>query len=103
MSHRVYSHARYCSCCCCCSVVHVKRSLVVQIWSVRADIPTCTKGCSKTWGKCAGTGITGVQQCCSEKDHCVQKNASYSQCLEKSKKLPAWPGVRILTCNRERS
>jgi hypothetical protein len=61
---------------------------------------TCADGCANTWDKCSGKGIEGVLQCCNDSDHCVKKNSHFSQCRPKSKTLPKWPDLEILTCRR---
>ena len=51
-----------------------------------------------TYDKCAGNGVDGVLDCCSDADHCVQKNMFFSQCRPVSKDIPKdWDGT-ILTC-----
>jgi hypothetical protein len=68
--------------------------------SAAAKVP-CQGKCMATWKKCAGTGIAAQRACCSAKDVCVYKDATYSQCRPKSKPLPKeWKNAKVITCTR---
>ena len=67
------------------------------------DDPVCLGECVDTYMQCGGDGgkfAKAFKRCCNPADHCVRKNAFYSQCRPASQSLPArWPGARVIDCS----
>lgn len=56
----------------------------------------CDGSCMDTFQQCYGPSI-GLRACCQDADACVSKDATYAQCIPRTRSLPIeWQGTLLL-------